>query len=107
MATTFGEVIAKARKAKGLSLRGLADRVVKEDGKSISAQYLNDMEHGRRNPPPQAMIRQLATELDLEADYLLVLANELPEADQRLVEAANPERVQMALEAFRRTLKRG
>ena len=104
--TTFGEVIATARKSKGLSLRDLAERVTKDEGGSISAQYLNDIEHGRRNPPPQAMILQLATELDLDADYLLILSNELPEADQRLVEAAKPERVQEALDAFRKTLKR-
>lgn len=104
--TTFGEVVAKARKGKGLSLRDLAERVTKEDGSSISAQYLNDIEHGRRNPPPPAIIRQLAVQLSLDADYLAILANELPELDQRLVESSKPERVQEALQAFRRTLKR-
>ena len=105
MPTTFGETIAAGRKSSGASLRGLATRIKKEDGSTISAQYLNDIEHGRRNPPPAEIIRQLAQELDLNADYLLVLANDFPENDQELIRESKPEAVEQALEAFRRTLK--
>lgn len=105
--TTFGEVVSDARKSCQLSLRELASSVKKEDGKPISAQYLNDIEHGRRNPPPVHIIRELARELRLEFDYLVVLSNELPDEDQALVRESAPQQVQEALEAFRRTLRGG
>ena len=48
---TFGTIISEARRAAGLSQKELAAKVKKEDGQPISAQYLNDIEHDRRNPP--------------------------------------------------------
>jgi len=53
---TFGTIIAEARRPKGLSQRELAAKVKKEDGQAISAQYLNDIEHDRRNPPNEYLI---------------------------------------------------
>ena len=41
---SFGEVVATARKAKGLSQKELAALITKEDGEPISPQYLNDLE---------------------------------------------------------------
>ncbi len=105
--TTFGKAISDERKSLRLSLRELAERVKKEDGASISPQYLNDIEHGRRNPPPAYIIRQLAEELGFEFDYLLVLSNELPAEDQELVRGSEPQQVHRALEAFRKTLREG
>ena len=48
---TFGTIISEARAAKGMSQKDLAAQLKKEDGAVISAQYLNDIEHDRRNPP--------------------------------------------------------
>jgi ribosome-binding protein aMBF1 (putative translation factor) len=44
---TFGQTIADARKRAGLSQKGLAARIKKDDGQSISAQYLHDLERDR------------------------------------------------------------
>lgn len=106
MATTFGKVIADARKARGMGLRELAEKVKKEDGDPISLQYLNDIEHGRRNPPTEPMIRQLAKALAIpeQVDYLLMLATNLPEQDQKLVRSSDPRQVTEALQAFRKKL---
>lgn len=99
---TFGEVIAGQRKAKGLSQKELAARILKEDGKPISPQYLNDIEHGRRNPPGTHLLKQFARALELPEEYLYYLAGELP-ADLRAV-SPNPEQVKAAFSAFRRRL---
>jgi hypothetical protein len=45
--TTTGAGV-KARKKLGISQKNLADRIKKEDGQSISPQYLNDIERDRR-----------------------------------------------------------
>ena len=50
------------------SLRGVADQVTKEDGKSISPQYLFDIEEHHRVPH---VLRELARVLDLDYDKLL------------------------------------
>jgi len=98
-------VIAEARKRAGLSQKDLAARIKKEDGLSISPQYLNDLERDRRNPPAPQLLRQLAEELGLAVDYLDYLAGQLPED---LREGSYPqEKVQEAFHAFRRTLKDG
>ena len=100
---TFGQTIAKTRKELGLSQRELALRVAKEDGTSISPQYLNDIERHRRNPPSDYLLRQLARALDLDEDYLYFLAGKLP-TDMR-AGSKNPKRVAAAFKAFRRTLR--
>lgn len=77
--TGFGPVISRLRKAKGLSQKDLAARIRREDGAAISPQYLNDIERGRRNAPPDHLVRQFAEVLEIDADYLFSLANRLPE----------------------------
>ena len=58
---TFGQAISKARKGLGLSQKELAARVMKEEGGgSISPQYLNDIEHDRRSPTSDHLIKQFA-----------------------------------------------
>lgn len=47
---TFGKIVSAARKELGISQKDLAAKIVKEDGETISPQYLNDIEHDRRNP---------------------------------------------------------
>ena len=100
---TFGQAIAQARQRVGLSQKDLATRVRKEDGKPISPQYLNDIEHDRRGAPSDHLIRQFARLLAIKVEYLYYLAGELP-ADikgQEVDEAT----VVAAYEAFRRKLK--
>lgn len=100
---TFGEVLSTARKRAGLSQKQVAQEVRKDDGVPISPQYLNDLEHDRRNPPSEALLRQLAKRLDLSVDYLVFLAGELPEELRRT--AASPEQVERAFSAFRTALR--
>jgi transcriptional regulator with XRE-family HTH domain len=77
---TFGQAIAKARKAKGLSQKELAALVKKKEGGGpISPQYLNDIEHDRRSPTSDHLIKQFATILDEDAGYLFVLAGKIPD----------------------------
>lgn len=102
----FGTIISEARKKVGLSQKDLAARIKKEDGVSISAQYLNDIEHARRNPPSEFLIIQFAKELQVSKEYLCVAAGTFPsELHQRLTRA-KPEAVDAAFQAFRRTIKR-
>lgn len=75
---TFGEIIREARKEKKLSQKELASRIKKEDGKSISPSYLNEIEHDRRNPVSDFMIQQLTEELKLPEAYLYYRADKLP-----------------------------
>ena len=99
---TFGEVITQARKDKKLSQKQVAAGTLKEDGKAISAQYLNDIEHDRRNPPSEHIVRQLANTLELELDYLLFLAGRFP--SDVLDMPRDQEGIKMAMRAFRSSL---
>jgi transcriptional regulator with XRE-family HTH domain len=98
----FGEVIAEARKRRGLTLKAVAARVLKDDGTPMSPPYLNDIELGHKGPPSDAMIRQLATVLRLELDVLRFYANRVYEKPK----GADPEPGQIvaAYRAFRREL---
>ena len=75
----FGEIVVRARQRLGISQKDLASRLRKDDGSPISAQYLHDIEKGRRNPPPSALLDQLAVELNLPRDYLYYAAGEIPQ----------------------------
>ena len=102
---TFGEVIAQARKDKKLSQKQMASVIVKEEGGSISAQYLNDIEHDRRNPPSEYIIRQVAKILELDQDYLFYLAGRLP--SDMLDLGRGEKEVSQAMKVFRRNLRGG
>lgn len=102
---TFGMIIAEARRAAGLSQKELAAKVKKEDGQAISAQYLNDIEHDRRNPPNEFLIAQFATILKLDKDVLCLSAGMIPQDLQKMA-AAQPEKVQEAFRAFRKAVKK-
>ncbi len=58
----FGEFIAGIRKLRGITLRGMAERL------DISPAYLSDIEKSRRNPPDLAMLERMAGELNLSQD---------------------------------------
>ena len=100
---TFGEAITQARKDKRLSQKAVAAGTLKEDGQAISAQYLNDIEHDRRNPPSEDIIRQLAATLGLELDYLLFLAGRFPSDVLEL--SRDQAGITSAMRAFRRNLR--
>jgi transcriptional regulator with XRE-family HTH domain len=101
---TFGTQIAEARKALGMSQKDLAAKIVKEDGQPISAQYLNDIEHDRRNPPSEDMIKQFATHLKLKAEVFFYLAGKLT-ADMKKT-SVEPEKIVAAYQAFRKALNK-
>ncbi len=100
---TFGQVIAQARQRAELSQKELANRLKKEDGQPISAQYLNDIEHDRRGAPSDHLIRQFAKSLGIKVEFLYYLAGELP-ADLKNHEV-DEATVVAAYEAFRRRLR--
>lgn len=100
---TFGQIIAEARKKKRLSQKELASMVEREDGKTISPQYLNDIERSRRSPGDY-VLQQFARVLELNEDYLYYLVGEYP-ADLREL-AANVDTFQVAMRAFRRSLEK-
>jgi transcriptional regulator with XRE-family HTH domain len=101
---TFGTLISEARRAKGLSQKTLASKVKKEDGQAISAQYLNDIEHDRRNPPSEFLIVQIAQLLDVSKDVLCIAAGTIP-TDLQKMARTEPDRVEQAFKAFRKAVK--
>ena len=102
---TFGRSISEARKRKNMSQRQLAARIIKEDGRPISPQYLNDFERDRRTPSSDRLIEQLAEVLGISEYVLYHRAGEVPR-DLRDT-GADDETVVKAWTAFRRALLRG
>lgn len=77
---TFGQVIRKARKEKGYSQRELAKIV------GLDFTYLSKLENARSDyPPKEAVIRNLAKELELDAEELIFLAGRVPEQDENFL----------------------
>ena len=97
---TFGRYIAEARKKIPMSQKELAAKILREeDQQPISPQYLNDIERDRRNPSSDALIKQFAKVLKIDADYLHYLAGKLPDdRPKNLTE----EEVKEAFTVFRR-----
>lgn len=100
---TFGQTVSKARKAKSLSQKDLAAIILKEeDGTPISPQYLNDIEHDRRSPTSDHLIRQFAKALQLDEGSLFVLAGKIPDDVRRKVK--NLEQAAVAFMSFRTSI---
>lgn len=93
---TFGTVIRERRHAMHLQACNVAEMV------GISAQYLCDIEMDRRLPPPPDRLRQIATVLELNEDYLCFLAGRLPDD---LPRNASEAQVLVAVAAMREILK--
>lgn len=77
---SFGETIRRLRKAKGLTLRALGQRV------RVSYAYISKVETGRLDFgdfPSEDLIRRLATALDADEEELLLLAEKIPEPIRR------------------------
>ena len=97
---TFGHILAEARQRAGLSQKQLAALITKADGRPISPQYLNDLEHDRRNPPSEFLVTQFARVLHLEKDYLMLAAGRVSQ-DVRAIGMADPRVVEEAFRVFR------
>lgn len=102
----FGDVVREARQRAHLSLRDLGDRMRRPDGTSLSPQYLNDIEHGRRNPPDESVIRRMAAVLGLDEQVLLSLAGREPEEIREYL-AAMPEEREVIGRLFRKARQHG
>ena len=102
---TFGQIIAEARKALGISQKDLAAKIRKEDGEAISPQYLNDIEHDRRDPPSEFIIEQFAKHLKLSKEPLIAAAGMWPADIREKLAGADPKTVEQAFTAFRKVLK--
>jgi transcriptional regulator with XRE-family HTH domain len=95
----LGEVINQARRAKKMTLRQLAEQVTKDDGTSISPQYLNDIELHHRIPTPP-LLGELARVLDLDYDTLLALAGAADIVVKEYL-GAHPHQVEPVIRLFR------
>jgi len=95
---SFGGKVAEERKKLQISQKELATKV------QISPQYLNDIEHGKRNPDSDVLIEKLAKALRLDSAVLYYLARRLPPLDMK--QGVTDARVVEAYAAFRRTLKK-
>jgi transcriptional regulator with XRE-family HTH domain len=101
---SFGRVLNDARKSANLTQRDLAAQVLKEDGQPISAPYLHDIEHDRRNPPSPYLIEQLAKALAIDADVLYYWAGVLPD-DVRRTDVSD-KKIRSAFRAFRNAINK-
>ena len=101
---TFGELISEKRKALGLSQKELAAKIKKEDGTTISPQYLNDLEHDRRGAPSDQLITEFAAVLKMSIDALYYSAGEVS-PDLRGLDPES-EGVKRAIAAFRKNLEK-
>jgi transcriptional regulator with XRE-family HTH domain len=100
--TTFGSYISHQRRARGLTQKQLAEQIQREEGGSISPQYLNDIEHDRRSPSSDHMINEFARVLQLSANYLSYLTGRVPAAARR--RDATPRDIDQWVQAFRRSV---
>jgi transcriptional regulator with XRE-family HTH domain len=105
--SSFGSVVASARKKKGWSQKELAAKIIKEEDQApITPQYLNDIEHNRRSPTSSHLVKQFARVLDIDPEVLFAVIGMLPEKERRLVSKSTPDAVGEAFFAFRKTLER-
>ena len=102
MSLTLGRYVVEMRRHRGLSQKQLAERVIREDGKPITPQYLNDIEHDRRTPS-LAVAQSLASVLDLDLDYLKYLMSELHWPEGLI--ALPQDKFEKGIKAFREAIK--
>jgi transcriptional regulator with XRE-family HTH domain len=101
--SSFGHAIASARRGLEISQKQLAAKILKEDGQPITPQYLNDIEHDRRSPASDHMVRQFAKVLRIDPDILYWLARRVPDDITRA--KVTPQQIQSGFLAFRQALK--
>ena len=103
--TSFGKAIASGRKKMGWSQKELAARIKKEDGETITPQYLNDIEHDRRSPSSDHLVSEFARVLKIDVVNLFAVIGMLAINERKLVKKATPDQLEKAFAAFRRTLQ--
>ena len=101
--SSFGRAIASARKELRLSQKELAGKILKEEGDPITPQYLNDIEHDKRTPSSDHLVKQFAAELKISPDVLYSLAGRVP--GDITTAGRSPETISRAFTAFRRALR--
>ena len=101
--SSFGRAISSARKDLGLSQKDLAFKIRKEDGEAITPQYLNDIEHDRRSPSSDHLVKQFSTVLKIKAEILYWLAGRMP--SDMTKRKATPEQIESGFMAFRKAMK--
>lgn len=95
MSNTFGQFIAIEREKSQLTQKELAAKV------GISAQYLNDIERGRRGPPPDYLIEVFINALKADnPDVFYYYAGRFPPDVRNL----SPDVAIRAVKAFREQL---
>ena len=100
---TFGRYIADARKKLQMSQKELASQILREeDDEPISPQYLNDIEHDRRSPTSDHLIRQFAEVLNIDEGGLFLLAGKIP--DDLRSQVSDPAKAAEAFVNFRRAI---
>lgn len=77
-------------------------KIIKEDGQPISPQYLNDIEHDRRQPDSPHLIEQFATHLNIKAELLYFEAGKLA---QDALRPADEKTIVEAYKAFRKVMQ--
>lgn len=75
---SFGRIIANARRRANKNLREAAALITKEDGETISFQYLSELENDRRNIPSDHIIDQIAKAYSVSRNYLYYQAGRIP-----------------------------
>ena len=105
MQQSLGDLINQERRKRKLSLRQLVERVKKEDGSSITPQYLNDIEFNRRIPSPY-VLRELARELDQDPDMFFALAGAEAEVMREYLKE-HPQQQGELIQLLRAAQKRG
>jgi hypothetical protein len=98
-------VIKHARHARHLTLRHLADQVMKEDGTPISPQYLFDIEVHHRVPAPY-VLHGLAQVLELDYDTVLALVGAADVVVREYLQTY-PESEEAVIKLFRAAQARG
>jgi len=101
--SSLGRAIVSLRRIQGWSQKDLAGKILKEDGQSITPQYLNDIEHDRRTPSSAHMVHQFATVLGVNPDVLYLLARRVP--DDIAQSGASTQQIEKAFVAFRKEIK--
>lgn len=93
----FGEFVKSMRKAKGLTLEKLANKIGTEKG------YISSIENGKVNPPSAEVVRDMADALDVNREELLLLA--YVQKAPKEIHAILTEGVRLALERRKKVSK--
>ncbi len=68
---TFGNVLRKTRKIRGLSIEKLAEKA------NVDKGYISRLENAHRNPPGPGLLMRLAEALDIKVELLMMAAGYL------------------------------